>query len=95
MTSRGAKKNKKGKDSDEEEEIQLGGGEVVKVEPTAAEKQAMELADVPTIPESEVSPAAYIFQQHDDKDDLGIYEEQSTKIKCPYCDAVSNSIVEY
>jgi hypothetical protein len=36
----------------------------------------MELADVPTIPDSEVSPAAYIFQQHDDKDDLGIYEEQ-------------------
>jgi len=61
MTSRVAKKNKKGKDSDEEEEIQLGGGEVVKVEPTAAEKQAIELADVPTIPESEVSPAAYIF----------------------------------
>merc|ERR1711971_624647 len=30
-----------------------------------------------------------------ERDDLNIYEEKSTKIKCPYCDAVSNSIVEY
>ena len=61
MTSRN-KKGKKGKDSDEEqeEEIELG-GQVAKVEPTAAEKQAMELENVPTIPESEISPAAYIF----------------------------------
>ena len=62
MTSRN-KKGKKGKDSDEEEqeeEIELG-GQVAKVEPTAAEKQAIELENVPTIPESEISPAAYIF----------------------------------
>ena len=55
-------KKKSGKDSDEEEqedEIELG--EVVKVEPTKSELLAAELADVPTIPDSEVSPAAYIF----------------------------------
>ena len=70
-------KKKSGKDSDEEEqenEIELG--EVVKVEPTKAELIAAELADVPTIPDSEVSPAAYIFQQQDERDDLGIYEEK-------------------
>ena len=44
--------------------------------PTKAELQAQELADVPAIPDSEVSPAAYIFQQIDDKDDLGLYEEK-------------------
>ncbi len=61
MTSRN-KKGKKGKDSDEEQEDEIElGGQVAKVEPTAAEKQAMELENVPTIPESEISPAAYIF----------------------------------
>ena len=54
------RKDKKGKDSDEEEEIELG-GEIVKQEPSRAEQQAIELADVPTIPDSEISPAAYIF----------------------------------
>ena len=69
------KKDKKGKDSDEDDDIQLG--EVVPVqEPSKAEQQAIELADVPTIPDSECSPAAFIFQQREDKDDLGIYEEK-------------------
>ena len=53
------KKDKKGKDSDEDEEIELG--EKAVVEPTKAELLAVELADVPTIPDSEVSPAAFIF----------------------------------
>ena len=54
-----SKKAKRGKDSDEEdEEIELG---EKKKEITKEEQQAIELADVPTIPESEVSPAAYIF----------------------------------
>lgn len=26
---------------------------------------------------------------------MNVYEEKSTKIKCPFCDSVSNSIVEY
>ena len=47
------------------------------------------------IPDSEISPAAYIFQQHDEGDDLNIFESQSQKIKCPFCDACSYSIVEY
>ena len=88
-----SKKNQKDKGSDEDEEIELG--EVAVIEPTKAELQAAELADVPTIPESECSPAAFIFTQQEERDDLNIYEEKSTKIKCPYCDAVSNSIVEY
>jgi hypothetical protein len=50
---------------------------------------------VAVIPDSEISPAAYIFSMQDDQDDLKIYEEKSTKVKCPFCDAVSNSIVEY
>ena len=59
---RNDKKKKNAKDSDEEEEIELGDDQkVAVVEPTGVEKQAIELADVPTIPESEVSPAAYIF----------------------------------
>ena len=56
------RKKKDGKDSDgEEEEIELGA--VAKPEHTRAEVLAAELADVPTIPDSEISPAAYIFQQ--------------------------------
>ena len=37
---------------------------------TEAEREALELADVPTIPDSEISPAAYIFQNQEDRDDL-------------------------
>ena len=39
-------------------------------EMTEAEREALELADVPTIPDSEISPAAYIFQNQEDRDDL-------------------------
>ena len=65
------KNKKKGKDSDEEEEeiIELGetsGSQVAVIEPTTAELQARELENVPTIPDSEVSPAAYIFQNMED-----------------------------
>ena len=70
------KKDKKGKDSDEDEDIQLGSEVAATKEPTRAEQQAIELADVPVIPDSEKSPAAFIFQQREDKDDLGIYEEK-------------------
>lgn len=80
MKSRGKDKKKGGKNSDEEdnaeEEIDLGDESKGKPEPTAVEKQQIELADMPTIPDSEISPAAYIFQQQEDKDDLGIYEEK-------------------
>ena len=68
MLNRGKEKKKGGKNSDdedngEEEVVDLGDENKGKVEPTAMEKQAIELADVPTIPDSEISPAAYIFQQ--------------------------------
>ena len=72
---RGGKK--KGKESDEEQEeememdeIEIGDGNQPKKELTETEKQALELADVPTIPDSECSPAAYIFQNQDERDDL-------------------------
>lgn len=54
---------KKGKDSDDEnegDEIELGESAVV--EPSKSELLAQELADVPTIPDSEISPAAFIFK---------------------------------
>ena len=52
-------------------------GEVAVAAPaTKAELLARELENVPTIPDSECSPAAYIFQQHEEKDDLGLYEEK-------------------
>ena len=31
----------------------------------------------------------------EERGDVEIYEEKSSKIKCPFCDAVSLSIVEY
>jgi len=31
----------------------------------------------------------------EDQDDLKLFEAQSHKVKCPFCDAVSYSIVEY
>ena len=75
MNNRG-KKTKKGKDSDEEVEEEIELGERAVAEPSKAELIAQELADVPTIPDSEVSPAAFIFQQQEERDDLGIYEEK-------------------
>ena len=61
---RGGKK--KGKESDEEQEeemneIEIGDSKPKEKEMTVAEREAIELADVPTIPDSEISPAAYIF----------------------------------
>ena len=69
------KKVKKGKDSDEEEdEIELGESAVAV--PSKAEQMAKELENVPTIPDSEVSPAAYIFQAQEERDELNLYEEK-------------------
>ena len=70
---RGGKK--KGKESDEEQEeemdeIEIGDGKPKEKELTEVEKEALELANIPTIPDSEVSPAAYIFQNQEDRDDL-------------------------
>ena len=52
------------------DEIELGDGKPKENKLTEAEREALELADVPTIPDSEVSPAAYIFQNQEDRDDL-------------------------
>ena len=75
-----SKKAKKGKDSDEEveDEVQPAEGRqvAVKEQPSRAAVIAEELRNVPAIPQSEVSPAAFIFQQIEDKDDLNLYEEK-------------------
>jgi hypothetical protein len=55
-----------------------------------------ELACLPVIRPSEMSPVAVKFlkrTQNRRKNDA--FSEKSIKIKCPFCDAVSNSIVEY
>lgn len=39
------------------------------------------LAAMDTIPDSEISPAAFVFEQRDDPDELNIYEE---KYQCAY-----------
>jgi hypothetical protein len=40
------------------------------------EEQSRQLENAPVIPDSEVSPAAYIFQQTEEHDDLNLYEEK-------------------
>lgn len=44
-------------------------------EMTEVELQRKELENTPVIPQSEVSPAAYVFQ-YAEQDDIQIYEEQ-------------------
>ena len=56
-------KKVKSRDSDEED---------VQEEQTQTEA----LCTIQTIPESEISPAAFIFEQRDDADELSIYEEK-------------------
>ena len=63
------------------EEIALGDGEssTAVAELSNAEKQALELANTPTIPESEISPVAHIFIQQQNelnRDDVNMYEEK-------------------
>ena len=70
MIRGGKKKGKESDEEQEEEEIEIGDGKPKEKELTEAEKEAIELANVPTIPDSEVSPAAYIFQNQEDRDDL-------------------------
>lgn len=74
MKNRKAKVGEKAHDSDHEEEIEVAkeSREVVSRE----EEQARNLENVPVIPDSEVSPAAYIFQQTEEHDDLNLYEEK-------------------
>ena len=53
------------------------------------------MENTPVIADSEVSPAAFLFQRPEEQDELNLLESQSKKVKCPYCNAVSYSIVEY
>lgn len=40
------------------------------------EKEKRELENAPVIADSEVSPAAYLFQNQEEQDDLNIFEAQ-------------------
>ena len=86
----GRKKVKEHLSDDEGEETATRGSE-------DANQRALveQLENTPAIPDSEISPAAYLFQQHEEQEEMNMFEEQSTKVKCPFCDAVSYSIVEY
>lgn len=55
----------------------------------------MELEHASVIPDSEISPAAFIFNQTEEEKQQIIFEEKSQKVKCPHCDSVSYSIVAY
>lgn len=57
----------KTRDSDDEQDVE---------EPTPAQQEAAALKNAPTIPDSEISPAAYIFQNQETHDDLNLYEEK-------------------
>ena len=59
------------------------------------ELERRQLENAPVIGDSEISPAAYLFHNQEEHDDLNLFESHSTKVKCPFCDAVSYSIVEY
>jgi hypothetical protein len=65
------KSQKKSHDSDDEAEMELANRE-----PTQADIIAQQLESAPVIPDSEVSPAAYIFQNQEEHDDLNLYEEK-------------------
>ena len=69
------------------------------------EIERRKLQDLPVIADSEISPSAYLFQHQEEHDELNLFESEyhfwvltcfrSMKVKCPFCDAVSYSIVEY
>jgi len=40
-----------------------------------AHSQQPDISDLPTIPDSEISPVAYIFEIDKDKDDIPLYQE--------------------
>lgn len=74
-------KNRKAKvekdhDSDHEEEDIKDEGMAVEPVVSREEELARTLENVPVIPDSEVSPAAFIFKHTEEHDDLNLYEEK-------------------
>ena len=93
-------KNRNGDQVESEEEIAEYNDEVVDLQGkppmTAEELEDEELACLPVIHRSEMSPIAVKFlKRKANRRENSAFEEKSIKIKCPYCDAVSNSIIEY
>ena len=62
---------------------------------TQWEKEKAELDRAPVMPQSEMSPAAFIFATTDEEQQQILFEEKPQKVKCPHCDGVSYSIVAY
>lgn len=67
--------------SDDEDDIvpaendDKGKSQVV-AEVSKEELERRQLENAPVIGDSEISPAAYLFQNHDEQDDLNLFESQ-------------------
>ena len=70
----GGSKVAKERDSDDENEIQPESQQVRALTPEEIAQK--ELERTPVIPDSEISPAAHLFVNHEDQDDVNLYEEK-------------------
>ena len=64
----------KERDSDDENEIQAESQQVRALTPEEIAQK--ELEQTPVIPDSEISPAAHLFLNQEDQDDVNLYEEK-------------------
>jgi hypothetical protein len=72
MKNRGAGSKAHLSDGEEEQEI-----EVVQEEQISKEElERRQLENLPVIADSEVSPAAYLFQNQVEQDDINLFEQQ-------------------
>ena len=65
--------NSDGEDNDEVQEDDQKEKKVV-AQLTQEEIERRQLENAPVIGDSEISPAAYLFQNHDEQDDLNLFE---------------------
>ena len=71
---KGGVKVGKERDSDDENEINLEENQVRALTPEEIAQKELEAA--PVIPDSEISPAAHMFMNQEQQDDINIYEEK-------------------
>lgn len=83
MKNRADKNASKAHGSDEEPDIQveddkLGKNKQVAVaeQPSQEEMERRQLEHAPVIADSEISPAAYLFHNQEEQDDLNLFEAQ-------------------